>query len=354
MKTFRKTLSLLLTLIMCFGTVSIAVYAAETKYDGAWTYKVENGTATIIFCDNTIVGDVTIPSTLGGYKVTAISKGTFNNRKEFTNVTIPDSITSIGDEAFKGSSLTSVKFGKSVKTIGAKAFDSCSNLTSVSIPDNITSIGEGAFNSCTSLTKVTIGKGITAIAKNTFSSCKNLSNLTIGSNVTTIGDSAFAYCYGLTSVTLPDSVTTLANYAFKSCSELATITFGEDIKSIGYGAFINCTKLTDVYFEGKTNEWNAVSISSGNDNLTKANIHILGDPIIPIIPSNPSTPSDPETPDNPSNPDAPGDDNNQVECDCKCHSKGIKKLIFKFVLFFQKILRKNQSCACGNLHYVIL
>lgn len=353
MKTFRKTLSLLLALIMCLGTVSFAAGASDIKYDGAWTYIVENGTASIYFCDNTITGDVTIPSTLGGYKVTAIGDKAFNNRDTFKSVTIPDSVTTIGDEAFKSNSLTSIKIGKGVKTIGNNAFSFCTKLTSISIPDNVTAIGEYAFYNCTGLTKVTMGKGITAIPNYAFNTCTSLKDVTIGTNVKSIGSSAFSSCYSLTSIATPDKLTTIDSSAFRSCNGLIAVTFGEDLESIGYGAFAGCAKLTDVYFKGKTAEWNSVNIGNGNDNLTQANIHILGDPVIPIIPSNPSTPSNPDTPDNPSNPDTPGDDS-QVECDCKCHSKGIKKFLFKIMLFFQKIFRKNQSCACGTLHYVIL
>ena len=353
MKTFRKTLSLLLALIMCLGTLSFAASASGPYFDGAWTYMVENGTAIIYACDASVSGDVTIPSTLGGYKVTAIGKKAFNNRDTFKSVTIPDSVTTIGDEAFKSSSLTSIKIGKGVKTIGAYAFSFCTKLTSVSIPDNVTSIGDYAFYNCTSLTKVTMGKGITAIPNYAFNTCTSLKDVTIGTNVKTIGASAFSNCYSLTSITTPDGLTTIDGSAFRSCNGLIAVTFGEDLKTIGYGAFAGCAKLTDVYFKGKTAEWNSVNISNGNDNLTQANMHILGDPIIPIIPSNPSNPSNPDTPDNPSNPDTPSDDT-QVECDCKCHSKGIKKFLFKIMLFFQKIFRKNQSCACGALHYVIL
>lgn len=351
MKTFRKNLSLLLALIMCLSTVSIAATAAEIKYDGAWTYMVEGGTATIYFCDNTITGDVTIPSTLGGYKVTAIAEKAFNNRDSFNSVTIPDSVITIGNEAFKASALTSIKFGKGLKTIAANAFAFCTGLTSLSIPDNVTTIGEYAFYNCTSLAKVTIGKGVTTIPNNAFNTCTNLEDLTIGNNVTTIGNSAFINCYSLTSIAMPDSLTTIDSSAFRSCNSLIAITFGKNIKSIGYGAFTGCAKLTDVYFKGKTSEWNSVTIGYSNAPLTNANIHILGDPIIPVNPGNPGTPSNPDTPDNPGSAD---DDNNQVACDCKCHSKGLKKFLFKIMLFFQKIFRKNQSCACGALHYVIL
>ena len=354
MKTFRKTLSLLLTLIMCLSTVSIAAGASEIKYDGAWTYMVENGNATIYFCDNTVTGDVTIPSTLGGYKVTTIAEKAFNNRDSFRNVTIPDSVTTIGNEAFKSSALTSIKFGKGLKTIGDNAFAFCTELATLNIPDNVTSIGESAFYNCTNLTKVTIGNGITTIPNYAFNTCTRLSDLTISNKLKTIGNSAFSNCYSLTGIAMPDSLTTIDASAFRSCNELIAITFGENLKSIGYGAFTGCAALTDVYFKGKTAEWNSVVIGYSNSELTNADIHILGDPIIPVNPSNPNNPGTPSNPDTPDNPGTPDGDNSPVSCDCRCHSKGLKKFLFKIVLFFQKIFRKNQSCSCGALHYVIL
>ena len=68
--------------------------------------------------------------------------------------TIPDSITSIGDDAFYGSSLTSVTIPYSVTSIGTNAFSDCSGLTSVTIPDGVTNIGDSAFAGCLSLTSV--------------------------------------------------------------------------------------------------------------------------------------------------------------------------------------------------------
>lgn len=347
MKTFRKTLSLLLTLIICFGTFSFASGASEIKTEGAWTYMVENGNATIYFCDNSITGDVTIPSKLGGYKVTTIGEGTFNNRDSITSVTVPDCVTTIGKDAFKASTLTSVKLGKGVTSIGASAFAFCTKLKSLTIPNNVKTIGDSAFSGCTSLTKLTIGSGVTTMGINVFRDCINLKELTVSEGIKTIGNGAFFDCDSLTSVSLPDSVTDIADYAFTGCNELIAVTFGKNLKTIGFSAFSGCSKLTDIYFKGTTNQWNAVTIGNSNTALSGAKVHIMGDPIIPIIPGTPSNPDTPENPDG-------SDDSNPSGCDCKCHSKGLKKFLFKIILFFQKIFRKNQSCSCGALHYIIL
>ena len=94
------------------------------------------------------------------------------------SITIPDSVTSIGDYAFcYCSSLTSVTIGDSVTTIGNNAFNGCSSLTSVTIPDSVTTIGNGAFFACSSLTSVTIGDSVTKIGYATFAFCENLNTV---------------------------------------------------------------------------------------------------------------------------------------------------------------------------------
>ena len=173
--------------------------------------------------------------------------------KNITSIAIPDSVTSIGDEAFYDcTSLTSVTIGNGVTSIGYEAFRSCESLTSVTIPDSVTSIGSGAFEYCTSLTSVTIGNGITSIGKNAFYYCKSLTSVTIGDSVTSIGNYAFYYCSSLTSVTIPDSVTSIGKNAFYYCKSLTSVTIGDSVTSIGDYAFSDCTSLKEVYCKPTT------------------------------------------------------------------------------------------------------
>ena len=194
------------------------------------------------------------------------------------NTIIPNSVTSIGDNAFLVcSGLTSVTIPNSVTSIGKYAFYNCSGLTSVTIPNSVTSIGYGAFGGCSGLTSVTVDKNngtydsrdncnaiietstnklivgcknttipnsVTSIGDRAFEGCSGLTSVTIGNSVTSIGKYAFAGCWGLTSVTIGNSVTSIGDYAFTDCSGLTSVTIGNSVTSIGYDAFRGCSGLT--------------------------------------------------------------------------------------------------------------
>ena len=149
--------------------------------------------------------------------------------------------TSIKAYAFSGyDSLTSVTIGNSVTSIGYEAFAGCVSLTSVTIGNSVTSIGDYAFEYCTSLTSVTIGNSVTSIGSDAFRNCRSLTSVTIGDSVTSIGDYAFYNCpieYA--------SIPTMAIYYIWNNSKLkeVVITSGD---SIGRGAFSECSSLTSV------------------------------------------------------------------------------------------------------------
>ena len=119
-------------------------------------YETEGDAVTITDCDIAATGELVIPDTLEGNRVTSIREETFLLCRKLTSITIPDSVTSIGESAFEGcTSLTSITIPDSVTSIGKLAFWWCESLTSITIPDSVTSIGELAFWHCRSLTAVT-------------------------------------------------------------------------------------------------------------------------------------------------------------------------------------------------------
>ena len=186
-------------------------------------------------------------------------------RKDATSYTVPDTVTSIGNEAFCDCSLESITIPGSVKSIGEGAFEdsalksvelhnglihigdhafcSCSSLTNIEIPSSVTSIGRSAFSFC-DLRTISIPEGVKSI--DCISYCKSLESIKIPDSVASIGYEAFFYCESLRNIVIPDSVTSIGEYAFSVCKSLVSITLPDSVTSIGDGAFEMCESLKDI------------------------------------------------------------------------------------------------------------
>ena len=197
-----------------------------------------------------------------------------NNEK----IIIPNSVTSIGDNAFECcTSLTSIEIPNSVTSIGYYAFYGCESLTSIEIPNSVTSIGDSAFSWCYSLESIEIPNSVTSIGANPFLGCDKLNDIKINNSnftfnngllisregvlisclsnnekiiipntITSIGESAFRGYYLLTSIEIPNSVTSIGNYAFECCTSLTSIEIPNSVTSIGYFAFCWCYSLKSI------------------------------------------------------------------------------------------------------------
>ena len=198
-----------------------------------------------------------LESVIIGNSVTEIGLSAFSGCSGLTSVTIPNSVTTIGSGAFRNcSGMTSVIIGSSVTEIGWFAFEYCTGLTSVTIPNSVTWIGDQAFEGCTSLTSMVVESGNTefdsrnncnAIIKTaTNTLIRGCKNTVIPNSVTSIGQNAFGNCIGLTSVEIPNSVTEIHLSAFSGCSGLTSVTIPNSVTSIGVWAFRDCSDLTSV------------------------------------------------------------------------------------------------------------
>ncbi|MBI4856634.1 MAG: leucine-rich repeat protein [Acetobacterium woodii] len=218
--------------------------------------------------------NVVIPDKIGEVTVTEIGTGAFSGKTSLKTVTIPDTVTSIGANAFYQSGLTGVAIPEAVTSIGADAFYECLSLTTVTFTGtpNLVTIGDRAFRGC-KLNSVVIPNKVTSIGNDAFMQSK-LTSLTFAadSQLQTIGVTAFYECPGLETVTIPNSVTSINSAAFKQCKNLKNVNFAttsqvnaiaseafavsgltsielpDSVTSLGSNTFINCADLSAVTF----------------------------------------------------------------------------------------------------------
>lgn len=237
-----------------------------------------------------------IPST-----VSAISAYAFYGHSELQKITIPTSVTTIGENAFENCTgladvniasiekwcglifqnnksnpltyannlycndklVTTLVTASTVSKIESYAFYNYSKLGSINISNGVKAIGDSAFYNCTGLTSIEIPSNISSINSNAFEKCSNLSSITAptyvasdiaktcGSNSfrivinggSSINDSAFSNCSSLTNIEISNTVRSIGQLAFSGCTKLKSITIPKSVTSIGKGAFSNCYNL---------------------------------------------------------------------------------------------------------------
>lgn len=215
----KKLLCAVLSGIMVFSTFAVAVpitaSAAESQESvsatyGDFEYTLEDDFTCTITGYNGTASNVTIPSTIYGYKVSEIGYNSFYDNNNIISVTLPNSLKSIGYSAFAKTNLKKVTIPNSVTEIGHYAFSGCENLSSLTFSNKLESIGDRCFENCTSLTSVTLPNSVTAIGWSAFDSCSSLKTVSIGSGLKHCETQSsswyiFKNCIALESITVSSS-----------------------------------------------------------------------------------------------------------------------------------------------------
>ena len=275
------------------------------------TYNVPDGVKNIAaesFMDASALANISLPDS-----VTYIGGNPFGGTVFFdTPANWKDGILYINDKYLISAGYTGEPSGayevrEGTKVIAGCAFMNC-GLTSITIPASVVSVGESAFR-CENLSEIIVDEkseyltsvdnvlftkdmselvyypmaktetsyeipsGVTRIADFAFE-LSTLSDIVIPEGVTEIGELAFCANYGLSEVTLPESLINIAYSAFYYCTELKTVSFGSELQSIDKNAFFECG-IKDVYYNGTEKDWKKVIIISGNDALFNAEFHAL-------------------------------------------------------------------------------
>jgi hypothetical protein len=226
----KKIVFLIVLLVMPIFTVFGQQYTRERDFK---VQRTSDGNSVIITGYKGRHTDVNIPPQIQRRTVVGIGDRAFIE-KNLTNVTIPNSVTSIERSAFYNNKLTSINIPGSVTSIGEHTFRN-NQLASITIPDSVTYIGDNAFAD-NQLTSVNIGNGIAYIGEETFRN-NQLTSVTIPNNVTSIRQGAFANNQ-LTSVIIPNSVTSISQRAFAD-NQLTSVNIPDNVTLLDRNAFEN-------------------------------------------------------------------------------------------------------------------
>lgn len=257
--------------------------------------------------------NLVIPEEIDGKPITNISKGAFHENKAITSVSIPDSVTAIGDEAFYlCESLETVTIGEKVAFIGGRAFTGTPFLEAttdefftvgdgvllqyngtsetVTIPNNIkciagafednamvatvifhetlTHISSFSFASCISLTEAKLPEGLLFIGDRAFAKCVMLKEINIPDSVMEIGRMSYLYCTSATTLKLSERLSVIPVSAFQSCSAIEEVTIPSSVTTIDAQAFLRCKELRLITIPDSVTQINDLAFSNCSSELT--------------------------------------------------------------------------------------
>ncbi len=272
----------------CSSIIAMQVDPTNTYYQSAQNCILHTASKQLVAgCRNS-----TIPQT-----ATSIADEAFSGCTTLTQVIVPDNVTEIGAYAFAAcEGLTTAIISNSVEHIAGSAFAGCSNVVTLNIPSKVQTIGPSAFAGCSSLRVITIPVTISSIGAGAFAGCTALERLSMPAtndtyhsinncivntsakelvvgckhsvipndgSIIRIGDEAFAGCATLEKITLPDALTSIGDYAFSGCEALQQLLIPSATQTIGIRAFADCVGLNEIYVEATTPPAIATDILEG-------------------------------------------------------------------------------------------
>lgn len=292
-KNFVMPIVIVFALVM--SAFVLVPQEAAALVDGDYEYELTGDPAVAMITAYTGAGgDISIPSTLGGYPTAIIRYEAFNRAAGYhvTSVLIPNSVHTVQNYAFANcDQLITVYIGSGVSALGSAVFYNCYGLETISvhinnpyfssldgilyddgftalikcpsaksgavtIPDTVTTLGDDCFADCRFIENLAIGSGVTEIGDYMFESVDDLKSVTFsfGSNLQAIGERAFSECEELESFDAPSGLRTIADGAFQNCQSLAIFELPSGLESIGRGAFAGCISLANLTIPASVRE----------------------------------------------------------------------------------------------------
>ncbi len=253
----------------CSDTYRDNIVEATGSLGFAYTNNGD-GTCTITGIGTCTDTEIYIPKKIDGLTVVGFGDSAFDGQTRITSIVFNETISAIGEKAFRGTSISEITIPESVMTIGAQIFDSCSNLSTVYYNSgfspardagflNTNSIKKVVFNgenvpgnicySCGALTDVEFGPNVKKILGYAFHSCSSLVNVSF--NTVSLdfssGRHQFTDCTSLETLRLPEGLTTLGSYTFMGCTNLKNVTLPSTLKSVGDRPFWDCSSIDNLY-----------------------------------------------------------------------------------------------------------